>query len=251
MLSSDRLDREREHHDRLAAGLDPTAMPPVEFKGIDVAILDGAEPLVGKHVLDLACGDGSLTLELLARGATVTAVDLSPGMIAVAERRIALHTSQTATLIAAPAEALPIEDSSVDVVVGRFALHHLDLDRAAPEMARVLRPGGLGLFLENSNRNRLLMFAREHLAGRFGIRRFGTVDERPMGTADVEHLGRYFGRAEMQYPFFYFLSIFDRQVLGYRWRLANRLCEGLDHAVWRFLPFARKWSFHVVIYVRK
>ena len=250
-VASDRLDREREHHDRLAAALDPAAMPPVEFNGIDVAILDAAEPLAGKHVLDLACGDGSLTIELLARGATVTAVDLSPGMIALAERRIGLHAGRTATLVAAPAEDLPLDDASVDVVLGRFALHHLDLDLAAAEMARVLRPGGVGLFLENSSRNRLLMFARKHLAGRFGIPRLGTVDERPMSTDEVKQLGRHFSRAEMQHPFFCFFSIFNRQVLRYRWTRVNRLCDRLDHAVWRFLPGARKWSFHVVVFLRK
>jgi SAM-dependent methyltransferase len=49
----------------------------------------------------------------------------------------------TVPAVCAPAEELPVPDHAVDVVVGAQCLHWFDLDRAFPEIARVLRPGGV------------------------------------------------------------------------------------------------------------
>lgn len=98
------------------------------------AWLTGPEPLT---VLELGAGTGKLTAELVALGHDVHAVDPDPRMLAVLERRLrGVRTSVAA------AEQLPLVDGSVDVVVAAQALHWFDLDRALPEIARVLKPGG-------------------------------------------------------------------------------------------------------------
>jgi SAM-dependent methyltransferase len=149
--------------------------------------------------------------------------------------------------VAAPAEDLPLADDSFDVVLGRFILHHLDLPRAATEIARVLAPGGLAVFVENWRGNPLLMFARTHLTGRFGIPRYGTEDERPLDPDDVAVLEAAFGRVELSYPVFDFLTIFDRQVLRYRWPPVSRACVAGDDWLWRSVPRARRFSFRVLV----
>ena len=176
-----RLERERDEHDAIAASIDPDRMTVPAAGPLELAIFDAAYVQPGTKVLDLGCGSGDLSLQLLARGATVTGVDISPGMIGVARRRAELHFPEArAEFIAAPVEEMRLAPGSFDAVVGRFILHHLDLDAGAAEIAKLLAPGGRASFAENSAKNPLLMFARGHLVGRLGVVRLGTPDERPL-----------------------------------------------------------------------
>jgi ubiquinone/menaquinone biosynthesis C-methylase UbiE len=248
LLADERLVREREFHDQLAADLDPAQMPPGPLNVLDAAMVDAVGEMKGRRVLDLGCGSGDLTVLLALAGAHVTGVDLSPGMISVAkERTERFAPTADATFAAAPAEELPLADGSVDVILGRFILHHLDIPRAAKECARVLAPGGKALFVENSGRNPILMFSRSHLAGRFGIPRYGTADERPLSQQDLAALREHLPELQLEYPVFDFFAIFDRQVLRHRWRLGTRMLRGLDRLIWRWLPVARPWSFRVLV----
>ncbi|GGC68691.1 class I SAM-dependent methyltransferase [Undibacterium terreum] len=96
------------------------------------------------HSLDLGCGAGHASFALAsATSGAVTAYDLSGQMLQVvaaeAQRRDLrnLHTRQGLV------ENLPFGDASFDLVATRFSAHHwLDMERAAAEMVRVLKPGG-------------------------------------------------------------------------------------------------------------
>ena len=92
-------------------------------------------------VVDLGAGTGKLTRSLVDRVATVVAVEPDPDM------RAALSASLPGTsVIAGTGEDIPLRDGFVDAVVVGQAWHWVDHLRAAPEVARVLRPGGrLGL----------------------------------------------------------------------------------------------------------
>lgn len=145
-----------------------------------------------------------------------------------------------------PVEAMNLEGDAFDVVVGRFILHHLDIGRAAPEIARVLRPGGRAAFAENSGRNPILMAARRHVVGRFGVPRLGTEDEAPLSDADIAALAPHFEQVQLSYPVFEFFRIFDRQVLRFRSPGASRVLGGLDRAAGA-VPALRGYSFRVVV----
>lgn len=88
----------------------------------------------GRIVLDLGAGTGKLTRPLLAAGASVVAVEPQPAM------RVRLPAA--ATVLDAAAEALTLGDASVDAAVAGDSWHWFDSERAAAELARVLRPGG-------------------------------------------------------------------------------------------------------------
>jgi ubiquinone/menaquinone biosynthesis C-methylase UbiE len=88
-------------------------------------------------VLELGAGTGKLTRVLLDLGHDVHATDPDPAMLAVLEAR--LPHVRTAV---ASAEDVPLPDASVDVVIAAQAFHWFDVERALPELARVLRPGG-------------------------------------------------------------------------------------------------------------
>ncbi|WP_067676517.1 class I SAM-dependent methyltransferase [Nocardia miyunensis] len=98
------------------------------------------EPLGDRdpEVLDLAAGTGKLTAGLLAVGARVVAVEPDEAMRAEFQRS---HAGVKA--LAGSAESIPLQDDSVDAVVVGQALHWFDQERAFPEIARVLRPGGV------------------------------------------------------------------------------------------------------------
>ena len=247
----ERLERERHFHDDLAAKSDPTEMPPQPLSDLERAALSHAGDLSGKRVLDLGCGTGDLTLALIAQGAHVTAVDLSPGMVEVARQRVERYSDRSAPVDfqVAAIESLPIDDDSYDLAFGRFILHHLDLTLAPRQIARALVPGGLAIFIENSANNRLLMWAREHLIGRYGIPRYGTVDEKPLGPAEIRLLRNAFSTVRLAYPHFDFFTILDRQVLRYRWSALSWVCRGVDNAIWRLAPWARPFSFRVIVRV--
>jgi SAM-dependent methyltransferase len=87
----------------------------------------------GRTVLDLAAGTGKLTRLLVPTGAEVIAVEPIEEMRAKIEGARAL---------AGTAEAIPLEDASVDAVTVAQAFHWFKPDEALAEIHRVLRPGG-------------------------------------------------------------------------------------------------------------
>lgn len=98
------------------------------------AAVDWLAHHLGQSVLDLAAGTGKLTRPLLARGIDVVAVE------PVAEMRAVLPDGVRA--LDGTAEAIPLQDGSVDAVTVAQAFHWFDADAALAEIHRVLRPGG-------------------------------------------------------------------------------------------------------------
>jgi SAM-dependent methyltransferase len=96
----------------------------------------------GQRVLDVAAGTGNAALPAAARGARVTASDLTPELL-VEGRRRAEAEGLSLDWAEADAEDLPFEDAAFDVVMSSigvmFAPHH---QPAADQLARVCRPGG-------------------------------------------------------------------------------------------------------------
>lgn len=90
------------------------------------------------RVVDLGAGTGILTRQLHAAGHQVVAVEPDDGMRArLCERLPDVEAS------AGSAEQIPLPDGSVDAVVAGQAYHWFDTEVAHPEIARVLRPGGV------------------------------------------------------------------------------------------------------------
>jgi SAM-dependent methyltransferase len=119
----------------------------------DAAIRWALEPVSTRQllrVLDLGAGTGKLTAALVALGAEVTAVEPDPAMLAELRRSLG-----SVTALAGSAEAIPLPDASVDAVLIGQAMHWFDLDRAVPEIARVLAPGGVLAALWNVDDDRI------------------------------------------------------------------------------------------------
>jgi SAM-dependent methyltransferase len=107
-------------------------------------------PLAGLDVVELGCGTAYLSAWLARRGAHVVGVDPTPAQLETA-RRLQRDTGISFPLVEAGAEDVPLPDSSFDLAVSEYgASIWADPYRWVPEAARLLRPGGLLVFLRNS-----------------------------------------------------------------------------------------------------
>jgi SAM-dependent methyltransferase len=119
-----------------AAHIYERGRPPYPPEAVDWLLPPGSP-----RVVDLGAGTGKLTRELTARRLPVTAVDPSDGMLDELRRVLPDVPAHRGT-----AEQIPLPDDSADAVLVAQAWHWVDPQRAVPEIARVLVPGGrLGL----------------------------------------------------------------------------------------------------------
>jgi ubiquinone/menaquinone biosynthesis C-methylase UbiE len=104
------------------------------------AMLELAGDVAGRRILDAGCGSGPLFAALRERGAIVTGIDKSAGMLEIARRRLG---GDADLRVAELGSALPFPDDTFDDVTASLVLHYLeDWGPALAELRRVLKPGG-------------------------------------------------------------------------------------------------------------
>jgi len=159
-VAGDELARTRRFWDRFAASYDRR----IE-RTERMLFPDGRQWACGQaagDVLEVAVGTGR-NLPCYPPGTRLTGIDLSPGMLAVAERR-AVELGLDASLRTADAQALPFGDGSFDTVVCTISLCNIPDDRAAiAQMHRVLRPGGRLILLDHVASDRWWVLAAQRL----------------------------------------------------------------------------------------
>jgi ubiquinone/menaquinone biosynthesis C-methylase UbiE len=117
------------------------------------AFAHSCAPLGEMVVLDAGCGTGNYSRAMLEYVGRVEAVDMNPGMLEVAARKLAKAQAEGRVAFhCARIDALPFEDATFDGVMINQVLHHLpdEPSRGFPahrrvfrEFARVLKPGGV------------------------------------------------------------------------------------------------------------
>ncbi|HVX11784.1 MAG TPA: methyltransferase domain-containing protein [Pirellulales bacterium] len=118
--------------------------------------LDAAKPLEGTTILEIGCGTGSATVALAEQGARLTAIDVDPRSIAVAEERCRLHGVQATFLVANAArldEVLSAE--RFDFIIFFASLEHMTHAERLAAMShtwKMLPSGGLWCVVETPNR---------------------------------------------------------------------------------------------------
>lgn len=101
-----------------------------------------AHDLKGKRALAPGCGFGEDAIRLARLGADVEAFDLSPEVVAIAERRCREFGYDRVNFDVMPCETLAFPDNSFDLVLFIDILHHVDIPATMAEVRRVLKPGG-------------------------------------------------------------------------------------------------------------
>lgn len=204
-----------------------------------------AERLNGKRVLEYGSGASAQAFFLASHGARVTGIDISPVAVERGRRHAAdAGLADCVTFEVMDAESLGFDDKSFDLVCGAGILHHLDLDRAYAEIARVLAPGGAATFVEPLGHNPLINAYRRRTP------ELRTADEHPLLLGDLEAAGKYFGEA--QFEFFHLASL---AAIPFRGRAAfGKLLSGLDavdRLLFRLLPPIRRHAWMVVLRLRR
>jgi SAM-dependent methyltransferase len=148
-----------------------------------VDVVEAWRPIAGRDLLDFGCGIGRVSRELARRGARVTGLDVSPGMIADADRR----GGDVRYLVGNGRDLSALADQSLDLVLAADSLPYLVaaglLERHLAEFARVLRPGGALIVFNWSYRGDAALDAVEAGAAQgFLLRRSG---ERPFAIWDA------------------------------------------------------------------
>ena len=106
--------------------------------------------LDNKHILELGCGSAVITREIAGAGSNRKVTALEVDEIAHA-KNLQIMDLPNVTFGLAGAEAIPLDDATVDAVLMFKSLHHVPLDQmdaAMGEIRRVLKPGGLAYISE-------------------------------------------------------------------------------------------------------
>ena len=111
---------------------------------INDAVIDLVAPISGEVVVDVGAGMGPGTMLAAGRGASVTAVEPTPFLRRILTLRRALKRRRNRiTVLDGAAEHLPVSDAAADAVWAVNTMHHwVNVDDAVAELARVLKPGG-------------------------------------------------------------------------------------------------------------
>ncbi|MCK5014436.1 MAG: class I SAM-dependent methyltransferase [Candidatus Omnitrophica bacterium] len=118
------------------------------------------------NVLEIGCGVGYFTKEIAKTNAHVTAIDISPDLLQVAQKDI---KAANVTFKIENAYDLNLSDNTFDTVVGSSVLRHLDARQALKEFNRVLKPGGSVFFTEPNMANpqillqKIFLFLKDRL----------------------------------------------------------------------------------------
>ena len=109
---------------------------------VSVTALGRAAPVVrGTRLLDIGARTGALSIPAAHAGATVTAIDIVPGMVELLADRLRPFPNARAQVM--DGQALDFPDASFDAAVSVFGVSlFADWRRALAEQVRVLRPGG-------------------------------------------------------------------------------------------------------------
>jgi ubiquinone/menaquinone biosynthesis C-methylase UbiE len=151
----------------------------------------------GAVVLDYCCGNGEDAVYLAKHGATrVVGIDISPLSIQNC-RRLASEegVADRVQYEVMDAEKLDFPDNAFDLITEYGVLHHLDLDAAMAELARVLKPGGHMLCTETLGHNLAIRWYRS----RTPELRTAWEAEHILRKPDFDVMRRYFGRIELHF----------------------------------------------------
>jgi SAM-dependent methyltransferase len=194
----------------------------------------------GKRVLEYGCGKGRYLGLLAEKADSVTAIDISGEAVEQAREAARSEGLANVDVRVMNAESLQFADGAFDLVCGSAIVHHLDLHKTFSEVARVLSPEGVAIFIEPMGHNPLINLYRSstpHLR---------TEDEHPLRLRDLQLAGSFFEVVNVSY--FYLLTL--AAVPFRNARFFSGLLGALgtaDRYLFRALPFAKRYAWYAMI----
>lgn len=125
-------------------------LPQMWRSEINDAVVDQVSPQSGERVVDIGAGMGAGAVRAARSGAQVLAVEPTPFIRrALTARRFISRYRNNIDVVDGAAEKIPAPDQSVDAVWAVNTMHHwIDVERGVTEVARILRPAGRLLLVD-------------------------------------------------------------------------------------------------------
>jgi len=191
---------------------------------------------VGADILEYGCAYGDNAMRLAAKARSATGIDISDVAIARGRAWAGQKGLANVRLEAMNAEAMSFPDDSFDLVFGSGIIHHLDVDLALGEIARVLRPGGRAVFVEPLGLNpAIALYRRLTPSAR-------TPDEHPLLRRDFRSFDAAFGATRYR-----FYGLTTLAVVPFRRTAAKAplfaVTRALDRGLFA-LPAVKWWAWY-------
>lgn len=241
----DRISHEREFHNQLER-------EPLSYRMVRIAseifynkdedgVLWGpvwrSLDLRGKTVLDYGCGSGGFSCVLALRGARVHGNDISEYLISRARAESARHNVAVEFSVG-DAHYTGFPPATFDYVFGNGILHHLDLDKAYREIARVLKPGGKAYFMEPLVGHPVVQAIRWATPNR------RTEDEQPMTFSAIERARAAELVPALRTHYLTALAALPSVLLGRSFgKAAVRALDAFDQSLFRVAPGLREHAW--------
>lgn len=202
--------------------------------------------LPGKKILDFACGNGENGIYASSIGAECIGIDISPeGVINANNNSKEAGLAEKCRFLTMDGENMSFKDNMFDLAVEYGALHHVELEKALSELARVLKPDGEMICVEALRHNPLIHWYRKRTPH---LRTEWEVDH-ILGVESLDVMRKYFDKVEVHFfhltslilvplrktflfrfllPFFTWLDklLLSRQVIGkYGWIMIVELAK--------------------------
>jgi 2-polyprenyl-3-methyl-5-hydroxy-6-metoxy-1,4-benzoquinol methylase len=203
-----------------------------------------------QRLLDFGCGQGYNAMQFAKIGYLVYGFDISPANVDCAKRLAQTYDFEARTKFSVgAAEALDYPNEFFDLIVGMDILHHVEVDQAITECARVLKPGGVTIFHEPV-RVPIFDALRETRLGTWlapnsaSIEHHITEDERKLFKSELESIKRRYQSSDEKR--FLLLSRLEKFFSN-----QQQAMEKFDQFVFQWVPFMKRFGGRVVLTLRK
>ena len=225
-------------------------------------ILERLGDIRGKKILELGCGAGEASVYFAKQGASVTATDISPGMLDVVQKVSCKHGVTVETKKCSACD-IAFPDSSFDIVYAANLLHHVDIEETLSEVKRVLKEGGMFVAWDPLIHNPAINIYRSI------AREVRTDDEHPLHMKDLDLFRKHFSSVSFETTWFFTLWIFARfyfidKVDPNKERYWKKIItdskklektyyklEKLDKLFLKGLPFLKRYCWNIVVFAVK
>ncbi len=199
-----------------------------------------------KKLLDIGCGNGETSMYFARRGAIVTSIDMSETAVNNTLKNAELHKVKVNAFRLDALEINKISDK-FDLIIGKFILHHIEpFVQFVENLYKIVDNNGRAVFYENNARNKILMFFRKTVVGRFGVPKYGDNQEYPFTYLEFKMIKNRFKTVKLYYPQFRFFSLLAPYIFKNNEK-SNRITRKIDNFVYTKIPFFNRYSYIQII----